>query len=228
MPRLSLLTSHIPCGSAGKESTCNAGDLGWIPGLRRSPGERLPTPVFWPGEFHGLYNPWGPKRWTWLSDFDFHILQPRAHFLKKNWRFSSVAESCPTVCNPMDGSTPGLPVHHQLPEFTQAHIHWVSDTIQPSHPLLPPSPALVVNVGICIKQYICYLWKLGFIGSVLSLTGLFLTLQWSLYYFWSTEKMVIASIDQWGNPIHTEKASVFWQAKCIQVFKACVCLPQGT
>ena len=51
------------CGSAGKESACNVGDLGWIPGLGRSPGEgkRLPTPVFWPGEFHGLYSPWGRK-----------------------------------------------------------------------------------------------------------------------------------------------------------------------
>ena len=51
------------CGSAGKESACNAGDLGSIPELGRSPGEgkRLPTPVFWPGEFHGLYSPWGCK-----------------------------------------------------------------------------------------------------------------------------------------------------------------------
>ena len=51
----------IPGGSAGKESACNAGDLGLIPGLGRFPGEQLPTPVFWPGEFHGLYNPWGPQ-----------------------------------------------------------------------------------------------------------------------------------------------------------------------
>ena len=53
------------------------------------------------------------------------------------------SQSCPTPCNPMDCSTPGLPVHHQLPEFTQTHVHWVSDAIQPSHlllsPLLPPS-----------------------------------------------------------------------------------------
>ena len=55
-------------------------------------------------------------------------------------QFSSVAQSCPTLCNPMDCNTPGLHVHHQLPEFTQAHLHWVSDTIQPSHPLLSPSP----------------------------------------------------------------------------------------
>ena len=45
-----------------------------------------------------------------------------------------------TLCNPMDCSTPGLPVHHQLPEFTQIHVHWVSDAIQSSHPLLSPSP----------------------------------------------------------------------------------------
>ena len=49
-------------------------------------------------------------------------------------QFSSVAQSCPTICDPMNRSTPGLPVHHQLPEFTQTHVHRVSDAIQPSHP----------------------------------------------------------------------------------------------
>ena len=52
----------------------------------------------------------------------------------------SVAQSCPTLCNLMDCSTPGFPVHHQLPESTQTHVHWVGDAIQPSHPLSPPSP----------------------------------------------------------------------------------------
>ena len=55
-------------------------------------------------------------------------------------QFSSVAQSCPTLCDPMNCSIPGLPVHHQLPEFTQNHIHRVSDAIQPSHPLSSPSP----------------------------------------------------------------------------------------
>ena len=55
-------------------------------------------------------------------------------------QFSSVAQSCPTLCNPMNCSMPGLPVHHQFPEFTQTHIHRVCDAIQPSHPLLSPSP----------------------------------------------------------------------------------------
>ena len=55
-------------------------------------------------------------------------------------QFSSVAQSCPTLCDPMNRSTPGLPVHHQLLEFTQTHIHRVSDTVQTSHPLSSPSP----------------------------------------------------------------------------------------
>ena len=69
----------------------------------------------------------------------------------KNWRrclndvfssvqFSSVAQSCPTLCDPTNRSTPGLPVHHHLREFTQTHAHRVSDAIQPSHPLSSPSP----------------------------------------------------------------------------------------
>ena len=53
-------------------------------------------------------------------------------------KIRSVAQSCPTLCDPMNCSTPGLPVHHQLPEFT--HVHWVGDAIQPSHPLSSPSP----------------------------------------------------------------------------------------
>ena len=55
-------------------------------------------------------------------------------------QFSSVAQSCPTLCNTMNCSTPGLPVHHQLLEFTQIHVHLVSDAIQPSYPLSSPSP----------------------------------------------------------------------------------------
>ena len=55
-------------------------------------------------------------------------------------QFSSVAQSCPTLCDPMNRSMPGLPVYHQLPGFTQTHAHRVSDAIQPSHPLSSPSP----------------------------------------------------------------------------------------
>ena len=55
-------------------------------------------------------------------------------------QFSSVAQSCPTLCHPMDCSTPGLPAHHQLPELAQTHVHRVGDAIQSSYPLLSPSP----------------------------------------------------------------------------------------
>ena len=75
---------------------------------------------------------------------------PRSKRLKISWlqtpyvvifsQFSSIAQSCPPLCDPMNHSTPGLPVHHQLPEFTQTHVHRVGDAIQPSHPLLSPSP----------------------------------------------------------------------------------------
>ena len=57
-------------------------------------------------------------------------------------QFRSVAQSCPVLCDPMDCSTPGLPVHHQLPEFTQTHVLWVGNAIQPSYPLLSPSPPI--------------------------------------------------------------------------------------
>ena len=69
-----------------------------------------------------------PKRLR-MTGLDYRYLQ-----------FSSVTQSYPTLCNPMNCSTPGLPVHHQLPEFTQTHIHWVGDAIQPSHPLSSPFP----------------------------------------------------------------------------------------
>ena len=55
-------------------------------------------------------------------------------------KFSSATQSCPTLCNPMNRSTPGLPVHHQLPKSTKTHVHRVGDAIQPSHPLSSPSP----------------------------------------------------------------------------------------
>ena len=68
----------------------------------------------------------------------FNLTIRSVHF--SSVQFSSVAQSCLTVCDPMNHTTPGLPVLHQLPEFTQTHIHQVSDAIQPSHPLPSPSP----------------------------------------------------------------------------------------
>jgi len=71
--------------------------------------------------------------------YSFHLYRKEWKILK-NFSFSLVAQSCPTLCDPMNCSVPGLPVHHQLWEFTQTHVHRVSDAIQPSHPLSSPSP----------------------------------------------------------------------------------------
>ena len=87
---------------------------------------------------------------SWLPTFAFQSpIMKRTSFLgvssKTSYRspsdqIRSVAQSCPNLCDPMNLSMPGLPVHHQLLEFNQTHIHWVSDAIQPSHPLSSPSP----------------------------------------------------------------------------------------
>ena len=108
---------------------------------------------------HGLYSPWnssgqntGVGSLSLLQRiFPAQGLNPRlphckqilyqlSHSGSPSVQFSSVAQSCPILCDPMNRSTPGLPSHHQLPEFTQIHVHRVSDAIQPSHPLSSPSP----------------------------------------------------------------------------------------
>ena len=78
---------------------------------------------------------------NFLESIQFPIvLNSKQKFILTSVQFSSVAQSCLTLCNPMNCSMPGLPVHHQLPEFTQTHVHRVGDAIQLSHPLLLPSP----------------------------------------------------------------------------------------
>ena len=82
---------------------------------------------------------WGASSGLQIDDFLYpYTAESRA--AKQALCDSSVAQLCPTLCKPMDCSTPSLPVHHQLLEPTQTHVHWVSDAIQPSHPLSSPSP----------------------------------------------------------------------------------------
>ena len=76
---------------------------------------------------------------SWTTQHRYKQSKPKSN-LKLLLQFSSVAQSCPTFCDPMNHSTPGLPVHHQLPELTQTHVHQVGDAIQPSPPLSSPSP----------------------------------------------------------------------------------------
>ena len=88
-------------------------------------------------------------------------------------QFISVTQSCLTLCDPMNRSTPGLPVHHQLPEFTQTHVHWVGDAIQLSHPLSSPSPAPnpSQHQGLCFRLEIwAQILNLSFLLKKLSIS----------------------------------------------------------
>ena len=85
----------------------------------------------------------------------------RTKVLVEGQSVSSVAQWCPTLCNPIDCSTPGFPVHHQLPELAQNHVHWVGDAIQPSHPLLSPSPRAIIFPSIRIFSNESVLWSGG-------------------------------------------------------------------
>ena len=84
--------------------------------------------------------PVGPLQCTLLAAVRNKLSKNHLSHQFSSVQFSSVAQSCPTLCDPMNRSTPGLPVHHQLPGFTQTHVHQVCDAIQPSHPLSSPSP----------------------------------------------------------------------------------------
>ena len=100
---------------------------------------RIQVPTFFPN----LFKSTPPKERCTHTQFPRTQLTylPRPLFKRiLSVQFSSVTQSCPTLCNPMNSSTPDLPVHHQLPEFTQIHVHRVGDAIQTSHPLSSPSP----------------------------------------------------------------------------------------
>ena len=78
---------------------------------------------------------------AWIWDMDLFFVCPLVKITTfSSVQFSSFTQSYSTLCNPMNRSTPALPVHHQVPEFTQTHLHRVTDAIQPSHPLSSPSP----------------------------------------------------------------------------------------
>ena len=118
-------------------------DVDSIPGLGRSPVGGHGNPLqysclenpmdrgAWQATVHGVAQ--SQSQLKWLSLHACKCTATSVHF-------SSVAQSGPTLCDSMNPSTPGLPVHHQLPEFTQTHVHRVSDAIEPSHPLSSPSP----------------------------------------------------------------------------------------
>ena len=94
------------------------------------------------GQRQTLLRPLGMHWWPQADKLCKYRFQRVRQWARQTWsyQFSSVVQLCPTLCDPMDCSLPGLPVHHQLPEFTQTHVHLAGDAIQPSHPLLSPSP----------------------------------------------------------------------------------------
>ena len=106
--------------------------------------------------FHLKY----PKGWNELKLFTISSITIIPEVPGRTIMFSSVAQSCPTLCNLMNRSTPGLPVHHQLPESTQTHVHWVSDAIHPSHPLSSASPAFSLSQHQGLFQWVSssHLW----------------------------------------------------------------------
>ena len=127
-------------------------------------------------------------------------------------QFSSVAQSCPTLCDPVDYSTPGFPVHHQFPEFTQIHVHWVSDAIQPSHHLSSPSPpALNLSQDQGLFQWVSSLhqvyWSLSFsISPSNEYSGLIsFRMDWlDLLAVQGTLKSLLQH--------HSSKASILWHS----------------
>ena len=131
-----------------------------------------------------LWELWGARNWFYLRDqwkhprasnlclkkifiwvmllFSFEMLFRKQ--IMGSVQFSSVTQLCLTLCDPMDCNTPGLPVHHQLPELTQTHVYWVSDAIQPSHPLSSPSPpTLNLSQHQGLFQWVCSLHQVAIV-----------------------------------------------------------------
>ena len=101
----------------------------------------------------------------------------------KGFYCCSIAKPCPTLCDPMDCSTPGFPVNHQLLELAQTHVHWVGDAIQPSHPLLPSSPPafnLSQHRVFANELTLCIRWPKYWRGLKTNISGkLFPSLWWA-------------------------------------------------
>ena len=156
----SPLVRGFPHSSVGKESACNAGDPGSIPGSGRSPGEGNGNPL----QYSCLENPMDRGAWQATAHGVTRVghnltTKPPPPLVRTTRRLqgfcsvgkmcvlswvsqsvSSIIQSCQTLCDPTDCSRSGFPICHQLLELAQTHVHWISDAIQPSHPLSSPSP----------------------------------------------------------------------------------------
>ena len=140
------------------------------------------------------------------------------YFCSQRWRtsiqFSSVAQLCPSLCNPMSCSTPGLPVQHQVPKPTLTHVHWVGDAIQPSHPLRPPPllPSIFPSIRVFSNKsalHIRWPWYWTFSLSISPFneySGLisFRTHWFDLFAVQGTLKSLLQH--------HSEKVSILWHS----------------
>ena len=131
----------------------------------------------------------------------------------KSNQFSSVTQSCPqTLCNLMDCSTPGFPVHHQLPELVQTHVHQVSDALQPSHPLLTPSPPAFnlsqhqsLFQGVSSSHQVAKYWSFSFSISPPN--------EYSALIFFKINWFNLLAVPGTHNGLlqhHSSKASIIW------------------
>ena len=111
--------------------------------------------------YHSTFCPQSPF-WPEGLDTDRSGLGFQQNNLLASVQLSSVAQLCPTLCNPMDCSTPGLPVHQRLLESAQTHVHWIMDAIQPSHPLSSPSPpAFSLSQRQSLFQWVSSLYQVA-------------------------------------------------------------------
>ena len=129
-------------------------------------------------------------------------------------QFSSVAQSCPTLCDLMNRSTPGLPVHHKLPEFTQTHVHRVGDAIQPSHPLSSPSPSAPISPSIRVfsnESTLCMRWPKywSFIFSISPSNEYLGLISFRIEWF---DLITVQGTLQNLLQHHSSKASVLWHS----------------
>ena len=140
-PRISFLLflTLVPClvgFYGGSEFACHVGDLGSIPGLGRSPGGGHDNAL----QYSCLENPMDRRAWWAIINGVTRVSHDLAAKPSTTTTVFQFSQLCPTLCSPIDCSTPGFPIHHQLLELAQTHVHRVSDAIQPSHPLSSPSP----------------------------------------------------------------------------------------
>ena len=112
----------------------------------------------WGGEMVGRWNGEMLAKGYTLSVKSSGELIYNSDIANSTVQFSSVAQACPTLCNTMNRSAPGLPVHHQLPEFTQTHVHWVGDATQPSHSLSSPFPPKKLSFCLFVFWF-CFLFE---------------------------------------------------------------------